>query len=315
MGARARGRRRLIDVDLDGQAQAVHTGSLRAALAGVDLFSSQAEWDAHRAAHPQIIDARLAREQAIAATATAAAIDGICALCGKPQRFAMPSLAAGHAIDPREELHCSGCGLNARVRAAFELLLRLCPDRDARIYLTEQASTAFVWLRRRYPRLRGSEFVRNPLQRLRLARWLWWRGARVWPRCEDVTRLTLLHRSMDAIASFEVLEHVPDYRAALGEFARVTRPGGWLVLTAPFDLHAAISLQRARMRGDGGIEHLLQPEYHGDPLGHGVLSYYLFGWDLLDALRAVGYRDAVVALPWNADAALYSGLTTILAHR
>ena len=298
-----------------GQIQASQSGSLRAALGGVDLFASQAEWNAQWAEHPQVLPQRLVREQTLAATATSHAIDGICALCGTPQHFGLPSLAIGPAINPREELHCSGCGLNARVRAAFDLLQRLCPDGNAPVYLTEQASAAYLWLRHRYPRLTGSEFVRDPMQRLRLARWLWVHGVRRWPRFEDVTRLKLKDQSVDAIASFEVLEHVLDYRAALSEFARVTRPGGWLVLTVPIDLHASLGVQRARLRDDGGIEHLLEPEYHGDPLGAVVLCYHRFGWDLLDALRTAGYREAAVALPWNPDAALYSGLATLVARR
>jgi SAM-dependent methyltransferase len=298
-----------------GQMQPNESSSLLAVLRGVDLFTSQDEWDAYWAAHPQKLAQRHVLDEAIVTTASASAIAGTCPLCGTQQRFALPSLAAGQAINPREELHCSGCGLNARVRAAFDLLQRLCPDGDARIYLTEQASAAYLWLRCRYPQLIGSEFVRDRMQRLRLARWLWVHGARRWPRFEDVTRLKLKDRSVDAIASFEVLEHVPDYRAALAEFARVTRPGGWLVLTVPIDLHASLGVQRARLRGDGSIEHLLEPEYHGDPLGAGVLCYHRFGWDLLDALRVAGYREAVVALPWNPDAALYSGLTTLVARR
>ena len=290
-------------------------GSLHAALAGVDLFASQADWDAHWTRHPQIFPERQAREQAIATMATDDAIDGICLLCGTPQRFALPSLAAGLSPNMREELHCSGCSLNARVRAAFELLQRLCPDPDARIYLTEQASPAFVWLQRRHSTLVGSEFAPKLSTRLRLGLYLRRIGGGGAVRFEDVTRLQMSDASMDAVASFDVLEHVPDYRAALAEFARVTRPGGWLVLTAPIDLHAVQSVQRARLRTDGTIEHLLEPQYHGDPLGEGVLSYHLFGWDLLDALRAVGYRETAVAWPWNPGAGLYPGLPTLIARR
>ena len=46
------------------------------------------------------------------------------------------------------------------------------------------------------------------------------------------------------------------------------------------------------MAGDGRIEHLQPPEYHGDPLGGGVLCFHHFGWDLLEALREAGFTDA-----------------------
>lgn len=56
-----------------------------------------------------------------------------------------------------------------------------------------------------------------------------------WLRREDVTRpLRLAGGSLDGVVSLDVLEHVPDYRAALREFSRVLKPGGVLVLTVPF---------------------------------------------------------------------------------
>ena len=42
-----------------------------------------------------------------------------------------------------------------------------------------------------------------------------------------------------------------------------------------------------------GIDFLQQPpEYHGDPLGGGVLCFHHFGWDLLDAMRECGFAEA-----------------------
>lgn len=40
--------------------------------------------------------------------------------------------------------------------------------------------------------------------------------------------------SFDAIMCIEVLEHLPDPLAALKEFSRLLKPGGFLILTAPF---------------------------------------------------------------------------------
>jgi SAM-dependent methyltransferase len=49
----------------------------------------------------------------------------------------------------------------------------------------------------------------------------------------DATRLPLADASVDVIASFETIEHVPDARALVLELRRVLRPGGVLVLSTP----------------------------------------------------------------------------------
>ena len=106
------------------------------------------------------------------------------------------------------------------------------------------------------------------------------------PRCRSRAA------SFDAVLSLDVLEHVPDYRAALREFARVLRPGGQCVLSVPFYVDRESTETLARMDADGRVEHLQPPEYHGDPLGGGVLCFHHFGWDLLAAMREAGFSDA-----------------------
>ncbi len=50
----------------------------------------------------------------------------------------------------------------------------------------------------------------------------------------DAGALPFPDDSVDAVLLLEVLEHLPDPRAALGEIARVLKPGGTLLLTMPF---------------------------------------------------------------------------------
>lgn len=50
----------------------------------------------------------------------------------------------------------------------------------------------------------------------------------------DIVSIPLQDQSVDAIMCTEVLEHVPNPVAALNEFARLLKPNGYLLITAPF---------------------------------------------------------------------------------
>lgn len=216
-------------------------------------------------------------------------MSGYCVLCDAARRFRSPGQQpAGTSL--REGLLCQGCHCNARQRAAASVLLEAGDPGPT--YATEQASPFYVALRRRIRALRGSEFAPAWRRRMRLGTWLWRQRVLEWVRFGDVTRLGFGEGRFAAVASLDVLEHVPDFRAALREFARVLRPGGRLVMTVPFHDTRLESTELARIDPDGGVEHLSPPEYHGDPLGGGVLCFHHFGWDLLEAMREAGFARA-----------------------
>ena len=50
----------------------------------------------------------------------------------------------------------------------------------------------------------------------------------------DILAIPEPDESFDAILCSEVLEHIPDPARAFGEFARLLRPGGRLIVTSPF---------------------------------------------------------------------------------
>ncbi|HRQ65125.1 MAG TPA: methyltransferase domain-containing protein [Xanthomonadaceae bacterium] len=178
------------------------------------------------------------------------------------------------------------------------------------IYVTEQVTPLYSWLAERFEHAVGSEFVGPEMSAGQLCPL----GGRD-VRHEDVTQLSFDSASIDHLLSFDVLEHVPDYRRALKEFARCIRHGGTLLLSAPFDMQSPHIERRARVGADGTIEHLTTPQYHGDPMNPdlGVLCYHTFGWSLLDELREVGFEDVRLLMVWSPERG-YLGWGNVFVH-
>lgn len=286
-------------------------------LAAWPQFESLADYAAFRAEHAAHIDQAWRRGQEVCAEATQIGhFAGFCGVCQIETTF-VAQAQASEGLNLRESLVCQHCHLNARLRAVHALLVEHCPrGANATIYLTEQRSWLYKQLRRQWPKVMGSEYfgaqggpswsaqVRHALTN---GEWL---------RHQDITALTLADQSVDVIVSCEVLEHVADYRRGVSEFARVLKPGGELLLTVPFRSEHGETRVRARIDAKGQIEHLMTPEYHGDPLDpQGVLAFYEFGWDLLDVVRAAGFSEATWRLPWAPEQGLFWGLWTLVARR
>lgn len=273
---------------------------------GDGSFRGRAEWAAVSAVW------HASESEALAAISDGS-LEGRCGLCGRETTF---QPLPGSPSPWREGLHCRHCRCNARQRAAGAVLLEVLenPTR-ARLYATEQASAFYLALRKRVARLQGSEFGIAMWRRLRLALWLLRHGAPPWVRTEDVTALRWSDETMDGVVSLDVLEHVPDYRAALREFVRVLRPGGALALTVPFYEDQSDNTQIARLDAQGRVEHFGEPEFHGDPVRGGVPCFYHFGWALLEDMREAGFADAQACRVQDPSAGLPQGQWVLLARR
>ena len=258
----------------------------------VVAFQSRQQWIDWQVRHQATLNAQHRDNLALTAALPVEPIAGHCVFCGTERRFGCAEGADPAAVSLRESLICQGCRTNARQRAVAELLFeQVDPGKDD-IYVTEQSSHLYLQLRRHCRSVRGSEFTNSWGQRFYL--WLWLaRHGRPGPlRRENLTRLSFADRSLDAIATLDVLEHVPDADRAFRECARVLRHGGRLLMTVPFYSGQDASEEVARIGADGAVEHLQPPEFHGDPLGGGVLCFHHFAWDLLDRLRDAGFAAA-----------------------
>lgn len=199
---------------------------------------------------------------------------------------------------------------------AFDAL-RFTPR--SRLYLTEEATFGYAWIVKQCPAAIGSEYLADTIAEKResirgyLRTVLQDDTAR--SRHERVTARGLDDASIDAVLSFEVLEHVPDFESALREFHRVLRPDGVLVLSVPSAVADADNLLRARAGPDRSIWHLVVPGYHGDPVSAaGCLAFHTFAWERLELTRAVGFREVGLIEGWSPERG-YPGIVGAISAR
>lgn len=225
-------------------------------------------------------------------------VPGCCFVCRKQVSFQVDfsySYYVDGVLTPnwREHLRCPSCGLNNRMRAAVHIFEQECISHklSPHIYITEQSTPLFRAMHARYPNLIGSEYLGDTVP--------FGTTDSKGIRNESIISLTFPTNIFDHILSFDVLEHVPDYAKGFRECLRCLKPGGSLLFTVPFTAKPE-TLVRARKHSDGTISHLLPPEYHGDPLNSkGCLCFYHFGWNLLDELRNLGFRDTRALIYWS----------------
>ena len=94
--------------------------------------------------------------------------------------------------------------------------------------------------------------------------------------------------------------HIPDYKKCLEESYRTLKEDGVFLFSVPFRWDLEETLVRAKVTPVGEIEHILEPEYHGDPMqDQGCLCFYHFGWDILSLCKQAGFKDAYSISIWS----------------
>jgi hypothetical protein len=227
---------------------------------------------------------------------------GWCDICAVPSNFLLDDLYSneqGSNRQPnwRERLVCPDCNLNARMRASFTIMKSIFAP-ESKIWITEQSTKFFQAAVKNYRNLIGSEYLgAGYVSGEVLANGI---------RHEDCSASSHKSDSLDGVLSFDVMEHIPNYREAIFETYRVLRPNGVFFWTAPFNANIQETSVRATVLSDGTIENILPPIWHGDPMNHsgGILCYQIFGWDVHDLLRSAGFSEVQVHLFWSKSRAI-----------
>lgn len=217
-------------------------------------------------------------------------------------KFRVVKSPKGH-INFRESFICEKQHLNSRLRATYAIIEHLMDSDtklsdDSPVYFTEQSTRFYSLYKKKLKNLVGSEY----LGEYQIPGFLNQQGL----RHEDLTNLSFEDASFDLVVSLEVLEHIPNFEDAVSEISRVLKPGGYFVFTVPFILTQYKTTVRARVNSVGEIEHLLMPEYHGDPVQEkGILCFYHYGWDLIEEHLAKEGINCKAAFIWSEDYCIF----------
>jgi SAM-dependent methyltransferase len=97
---------------------------------------------------------------------------------------------------------------------------------------------------------------------------------------EDLENQTFKDGQFDLVITQDVFEHVFRPDLAIREIARTLRPGGATLMTVPIVMRDKPSRRRARLDG-GRIVHVLEPQFHGNPVSaKGSLVTLDWGYDI-----------------------------------
>jgi SAM-dependent methyltransferase len=251
-------------------------------------FTSQLEFHTYMAQHGRMLANIWLWHETLGNQSEQIKFPGVCDICECQTTYtATPAKAPeGDRFEFRvpwwKETRC-GCDLTNLDRAVLRVFLD-AQDPKHHVYHVGHNSRLRQWLSQRVQNVTSSEYQEGR------------KSGEVEGdiRFEDLTRLSFDVGQFDCIICVEILEHIPDYQAALREMARTLAAGGRAILSFPWlGRDTYDHLIRAELKQDGSINHILPPEYHEDPVKpQGILSFRSFGWRILDDLRAADFSSA-----------------------
>lgn len=192
---------------------------------------------------------------------------GYCTICERNVFFA----ETGPWL--RDQYICLSCHSIPRNRALLKVLGQHFPSwRELYIHESSPGGASSDKIRRECSRLVVSQFFSDvPRGEFRDSQ-----------RSEDLESLTFPDNSFDLVITQDVFEHVLRPERAFAEIARTLKPDGAHVFTAPY-YRGRKTVIRARAGKSGDVEHLMQPDYHGNPIDpEGSLVVTEWGDDICD---------------------------------
>lgn len=230
---------------------------------------------------------------------------GHCPICNRAVDFV--EVAPGF----REHLMCAGCPRASSVpreRALMLALNRHAPDwRRLRIHESSPANRGVSpLLQAQCPGYVATQYLPGVPG-----------GAtRNGVRCENLEAQTFADGRFDVIITQDVMEHLFAPDRAMQECARTLAPGGVVLFTAPTSSAMEVTTPVAVRRPDGSIEHLAEPEYHGNPVDpEGSLVVWHYGYDLPDLIRGWSGLDVLVERRSDAAHGVMGPMTEVYVCR
>ena len=207
---------------------------------------------------------------------------GFCPICAAEARF--QATQAWY----RDFLRCSGCGSIPRERALALVLERRFPGwRELAIHESSPAARGIsAKLARECRGYVASQFFPGEAA-----------GATVRGfRNENLEALSFADASFDLTVTLDVMEHVNQPDVVLREVGRTLKPGGAYLFSVPTYKARVASERRAHFLPDGTVEHMAEPEYHGNPVSEaGSLVTFHYGYDFAELIHAWSGLDVEVA--------------------